>query len=166
MSAETAFIALGGNLPSRVGAPAQTLRAALTELGRSGISVEAISRFYFSPAWPDPVDPMFVNAVAQIRTRLSPVNLLSLLHATETAFGRTRSARNAPRTLDLDILDFGPRVEEGPPALPHPRMHDRAFVLIPLAEIAPGWRHPVFRKSVEELIAALPRPARDAVIPL
>jgi len=131
------YIALGANLHSRAGGPAETIRAALTELARSCGILNKVSHFYSSPAWPDPSDPPYVNAVAEFRTNLSPVRLLKLLHATETAFGRTRSKRNAPRTLDLDIIDFDSRIERGPPRLPHPRSAARAFVLVPLAEIAP-----------------------------
>jgi 2-amino-4-hydroxy-6-hydroxymethyldihydropteridine diphosphokinase len=71
------------------------------------------------------------------------------------ALGRERDAPNAPRAIDLDLLDYRGAVEAGPPVLPHPRLHLRAFVLLPLAEIAPGWRHPVSRRAIGELIAAL-----------
>jgi 2-amino-4-hydroxy-6-hydroxymethyldihydropteridine diphosphokinase len=157
------FVALGANLPSRAGSPAETVRAALVELVRPGVAIEKVSKLYSSPAWPDPSDPSFVNAVAELRTCLSPIQLLELLHATETTFGRTRSMRNAPRSLDLDIIDFGSRVERGPPCLPHPRMSGRAFVLFPLQDIAPEWTHPVTGESLAALIAALPGRDREAV---
>jgi 2-amino-4-hydroxy-6-hydroxymethyldihydropteridine diphosphokinase len=114
------------------------------------------SGFYRSDAWPDPNDPAFVNAVAAVETELAPAALLAVLHKLEAAFGRRRSAPNAPRTLDLDLLDYHGRVEEGPPMLPHPRMDTRVFVLFPLREIAPLWRHPVSGQTVSELIAQLP----------
>ena len=90
---------------------------------------------------------------------------MKLLHETETAFGRTRSVKNAPRTLDLDLIDYDGRVEEGPPVLPHPRLSDRAFVLVPLADVAPGWRHPTLNLTVEQLIAALPLATRKEIKP-
>ncbi len=161
-----AFVALGANLASHAGRPVQTLRAGLAHLAAAGMDIVKVSRFYASPAWPDPADPEFVNAVAKIRTALSPGDLLQSLHATETAFGRTRSTRNAPRTLDLDILDYDSRVEAGPPILPHPRMKSRAFVLIPLAEIAPDWLHPVTGESIAALIDALPKSDLAAIRPL
>jgi 2-amino-4-hydroxy-6-hydroxymethyldihydropteridine diphosphokinase len=83
------------------------------------------------------------------------------LHQVETSFGRRRAAKNAPRTLDLDLLDYDGRVEAGPPTLPHPRLGERAFVLFPLADVAPEWRHPASGLTVRELISALPASARD-----
>lgn len=149
------LIALGANLPSSAGRPAETLRAALDVLAANGIQPVKTSGFRETVAWPDPGDPPFVNSIAQITTKLSPSKLLEVLHKIEKQFGRVRGASNAPRTLDLDLLDYDGRVEDGPPALPHPRMHDRAFVLEPLAEIAPDWRHPVTGRSATELLAAV-----------
>jgi len=150
------LIALGANVPSPAGQPADTLLAALRELAQRGITVKKQSGFYRNPAWPNPSDPPFVNAVARIRTDLPPEELLSVLHDIEAKFGRTRHTPNAPRTLDLDLLDYGGSVQGGPPKLPHPRLQDRAFVLVPLQDVAPDWQHPVSGQSPAELIAALP----------
>jgi 2-amino-4-hydroxy-6-hydroxymethyldihydropteridine diphosphokinase len=160
------LIAFGGNLSSRVGMPAQTIRAALNELSRAGVVSLAVSRLYSSPAWPDPADPSFINGVLSAKTELSPEQLLDCLHATERRHGRERNARNAPRTLDLDILDYNGEVQSGPPELPHPRLEDRAFVLIPMRDVAPGWRHPVSGRSLDALIAALSPADRNAVKPV
>ncbi|MEI9888018.1 MAG: 2-amino-4-hydroxy-6-hydroxymethyldihydropteridine diphosphokinase [Rhizomicrobium sp.] len=160
------LIALGGNLDSPAGPPALTLRAALAALEKNGANIVAVSAYYVTPAWPDPSDPPFVNAVARLRTALAPADLLDLLHQIETAFGRRRSARNAPRTLDLDILDYDGLVQSGPPELPHPRLAERAFVLVPLAELAPDWIHPVTRQTVGGLVAGLSAAEREAVRPL
>ena len=154
-------IALGANLPSRAGSPRDTLKAALTELTAHGVHVSTVSSYYVTKAWPDPADPPFVNAVARIDTKLAPAELMALLHATEESFGRQRTKRNAPRTLDLDLIDYDGRVESGPPVLPHPRLGDRAFVLVPLADIAPDWRHPVTKVPLSRLIAALPRAEQE-----
>ena len=149
------LIALGANLPSAAGAPQDTLRAALASLGARGITVEKRSGFYRSPAWPDPADPPFVNAVASVRTGLSPAELLRTLHEVEAEFGRTPGPRNAPRPLDLDLIDYDHRVDHGDPELPHPRVVDRAFVLVPLREVARDWRHPVSGQTVDELISVV-----------
>jgi len=150
------LVALGANVPSPAGQPAETLLAALRELAQCGITIEKQSGFYRNPAWPDPRDPPFINAVARINTELSPAALLDLLHQVEARFGRTRHIPNAPRTLDLDLLDYNGFIQDGPPSLPHPRMKDRAFVLVPLKDVAPDWRDPVSGQSVTDLIAALP----------
>ena len=156
------LIALGANLPSMAGAPAETLRAALARLGGEGVTVRAVSSFYNTKAWPDPTDPPFVNAVAAVATGLPPDALLAALHRVEAAFGRSRSVKNAPRSLDLDLLDYDGRIEAGPPILPHPRIGERDFVLRPLAEIAPDWRHPVSGLTAGELLSRLADgPAKD-----
>ena len=131
----------------------------MQELQRRNISVLATSNFYESRAWPDPRDPSFINAVAQVEARRTPRELLALMREVEIMFGRTIAQRNAPRTLDLDLLDYHGLVEAGPPILPHPRLRERAFVLVPLLDVAPGWRHPVSGLSASTLIAALPREA-------
>jgi 2-amino-4-hydroxy-6-hydroxymethyldihydropteridine diphosphokinase len=101
--------------------------------------------------------PWFVNAVAAIETDLSPASLLMLLHRIELEFGRVRGVVNAPRLIDLDLLAYGRRISaEEVPILPHPRMDQRAFVLRPLADIAPDWRHPVSGLGLAALIARLP----------
>ena len=149
------LIGLGANLPSFVGTPQATLRASLDALGMRGAQAGPVSHFYRTPAWPDPADPPFVNAAARLTTKLDPRALLDLLKEIETMFGCEREEKNAPRTLDLDLLDFDGRVEQGPPQLPHPMLATRAFVLVPLRDIAPLWRHPVSGKGVAELIAEL-----------
>jgi 2-amino-4-hydroxy-6-hydroxymethyldihydropteridine diphosphokinase len=150
------LIALGANLASSAGKPADTIRAALHTFEQRGIGVETVSNFYASPAWPDPNDPAFVNAVARVRTALQPKELMKTLHEIESAFGRKRGARNAPRTLDLDLIDYNGVVLQDEIVLPHPRTAERAFVLVPLRDVAPLWRHPAGGKSVSDLIAALP----------
>lgn len=154
------LIALGGNLASKAGPPAQTLKRALARLEQLGVKILSVSSFYETPAWPQPSDPPFVNAVAIVKTTLQPVELLDLLHGVETEFGRMRSAPNAPRTLDLDLIDHDGTVMTGGAHLPHPRLTERSFVLAPLAEVAPGWRHPVSGRGARELLAELPDAAK------
>jgi 2-amino-4-hydroxy-6-hydroxymethyldihydropteridine diphosphokinase len=159
------LIAFGGNLSSRVGMPADTMRAAFVELSRNGIELLEVSRFFATPAWPDASEPSFVNGVSSVRTGLPPSALLDRLHAIERLFGRERDRKNAPRTLDLDLIDYNGCVQSGPPQLPHPRLESRAFVLIPMRDVAPDWRHPVSGTSLDDLIAALSAAVREAVKP-
>lgn len=151
------LIALGSNRSSAAGSPAATLRAALAALAEAGVTILAVSRFFASPAWPDPADPPYVNAVARVETSMTPRQLIDLLHAIERRFGRERRARNAPRTLDLDIIDMDGRVEAPPegPVLPHPRAHERAFVLAPLLDVAPDWFHPLLEAPGRSLLEAV-----------
>ena len=160
------LIALGANLPSKAGGPADTLKRALGELERQGVEIREVSAFYETAAWPDPIDPPFVNAVAAVKTSLQPVELLMLLHGVETDLGRLRSAANAPRTLDLDLLDYDGRVITTPQlTLPHPRIAGRSFVLVPLKDVAPNWRDPVTGHGLSELLAALPDRDRPKRLP-
>ena len=153
------LIGVGANLPSAHGLPRATCEAALSELERRDVAVVRRSRWYESAPIPPSDQPWFVNGVAAVATALSPHALLALLHDVERAFGRVRGAPNAARTLDLDLLAYDDTVLAEPDglALPHPRMLERAFVLQPLAEIAPEWRHPVAQASAAELAARLPK---------
>jgi 2-amino-4-hydroxy-6-hydroxymethyldihydropteridine diphosphokinase len=149
---DLAVIALGGNLPGAYPSMALALAAAAARLPDAGFKVLRVSRWWRSAAWPDPSDPPYLNGVVLATTALSPRDALSALHGVEAAFGRDRHAPNAPRTLDLDLIALGRTVLEGPPiVLPHPRATERLFVMGPLAEIAPDWRHPVSGERAEKL---------------
>ena len=153
------LLGLGANLPSAsYGKPEATLAAALAALAAEGVTVERLSPWYRSAPVPAVDDqPWYVNGVAAVTTALAPEALHALLHRIEQRFGRVRRARNEPRVLDLDLLDYDGQVRPGERAvLPHPRLHERAFVLLPLRDVAPGWRHPTLGRAVDELIAALP----------
>ena len=152
------LIGLGANLPSpEHGPPVATLEAALAALAARGLRIRARSRWWESAPVPISDQPWYVNGVIEVETSLAPEALLALLHEVEAGFGRLRSVPNAPRILDLDLLAYGSLVRVGPapPLLPHPRMAERAFVLHPLAEIRPGWRHPATGLGQPELIARL-----------
>ncbi len=157
------LLGLGANLASSHGGPQATLEAALAALGAEGVATLARSRWYRTAPVPASDQPWFVNAVVSVATALDPAALLLLLHRIEARFGRERREPNAARPIDLDLLAYDDRVMTGAdgPVLPHPRLDQRAFVLLPLAEIAPAWRHPLSGRSVAELIAALP-PGQEA----
>jgi 2-amino-4-hydroxy-6-hydroxymethyldihydropteridine diphosphokinase len=154
------FIGAGANLAHPVyGPPRQTLEAAMAALEDRGVEVIRLSPWYRSAPVPASDQPWYVNMVAEIATGLLPERLLAELHAVEEAFGRVRTAPNAPRLIDLDLLDFHGKIDPGGPGrptLPHPRMTGRAFVLKPLADLAPDWCHPVTGASLQALVAALP----------
>jgi len=153
------FIGLGANLPGPDGPPRATLEAALVALERAGLRLVRRSRWYESAPVPISDQPWYVNGVVEVETALGPAALLALLHTVEASFGRTRRVRNEARPLDLDLLAYGERILDGPdgPILPHPRLHERAFVLLPLAEIAPDWRHPALGEGIRTLIGRLPK---------
>jgi 2-amino-4-hydroxy-6-hydroxymethyldihydropteridine diphosphokinase len=162
-----AAIGVGANLPSAAGAPAETIAAAIDRLAEYG-RVTACSGFYRTAPVGYVNQPAFVNAAVLLETELAPLPLLDLLLGIERSFGRNRAAGppKGPRTLDLDLLLYsrsrlcepgGDLVLNDPAlTLPHSAMHDRRFVLAPLAEIAPQWRHPVLGLTISELLADLP----------
>lgn len=174
---ETTYaMSLGGNLPFEAEKPNRTLGKALAALSAEGVVIRAVSRFFVTPAFPPGAGPDFVNAAALLRSSLPPADLLALLHRVEAAFGRERRERWATRTLDLDLLTADGLVlpdlqtwrewQELPESeqrirapdrliLPHPRLEERSFVLVPLCDIAPEWVHPVTRRTVRAMCAAL-----------
>jgi 2-amino-4-hydroxy-6-hydroxymethyldihydropteridine diphosphokinase len=150
------LVALGANLPSPVhGGPRATLEAALVALDRAGLRVVRRSAWYETAPVPVSDQPWYVNGVAVVATALGPAEVLETLHGIEAAFGRVRNVVNAPRVLDLDLLAYGDRISAAWPLLPHPRLHERAFVLRPLADVAPEWRHPVEGSDIPTMLAAI-----------
>ncbi|MGK7866884.1 2-amino-4-hydroxy-6-hydroxymethyldihydropteridine diphosphokinase [Falsiroseomonas sp. E2-1-a20] len=154
------LVALGANLPGPDGRDAlATCRAAAAALDAlPGLRLRALSRWYATAPVPaDPASPDYVNGVARLEGQApDPATLLAALQAVEGRFGRVRPYPNAPRTLDLDLIDLDGLVRDAPdPVLPHPRAHMRAFVLAPLADVAPGWVHPGLKRTVGGLLAAV-----------
>jgi 2-amino-4-hydroxy-6-hydroxymethyldihydropteridine diphosphokinase len=162
-SFEMILIGLGSNVTGTWGSPRQTLERALAALAEPPLKLVAASGVIASEPWGKKDQPVYANAVARIKTRLQPVELLSYLRGIERASGRERRERWGARTLDLDILDYnGLKLNEtagqstdAELVLPHPSMHERAFVLEPIAQIAPRWRHPVLGRTAKQLLAEL-----------
>ena len=145
---EAVVVAMGGNLAFEGRDVQAVLQAAYDGLWTEGLEPCARSRWWRSAAWPDPSEPAFLNAIALVRTDLDPHGVMQALRRIEAAFGRRRAEPNAPRSLDLDLIAYGRRVIDEPGLIvPHPRAADRRFVMGPLAEIAPAWRHPVLGKT-------------------
>ena len=186
-AAETALIALGSNLTSSYGTPSNTLRLGLKKLSDAGVIILQTSRFFQTPCFPAGAGPDYVNACARIGSDLPPADLLAVLHEIEAEFGRDRVQRWASRTLDIDLIAIGDQVFPNVDTqgawqaldvenqklrapneliLPHPRMQDRAFVLVPLADIAPDWTHPVLGVTVTQMLDKVPEVDRAEVVPV
>ena len=153
------LIALGANLPSRFGTPAQTLAAAKAALETRGVKVAQSSRTWLTEPVPfDPDQEWFHNEVIEVATDLSAQELLALMHNIEKDFGRVRHNKNEARILDLDLIAYHDEVIEADETIivPHPRMQERLFVLKPLEDFAKNWNHPVTGHSVAEMLRDLP----------
>lgn len=180
-------IALGANLSLGAASPADTLVSALRHVASGGYVLRRVSRFFRTPCFPAGAGPDFVNAVAILAGPSDPERILRHLHAVEAELGRSRRERWEARVVDLDLLAVGQQVRPDAETqiawvnlpldaqmarapdglvLPHPRIQDRPFVLIPWRDVAPGWRHPVSGLTVAQMAAALPAADRAEVWPL
>ena len=181
------LIALGSNLPNDADGPLEICRSALSDMAAMGLHLRRISRFYRTPAFPAGAGPDYINATCQAQSDLSAQQILDVLHSIEARYERRRDTRWGARTLDLDLLTLGHFVapdratfmtwHDLPPEaqanhspgqliLPHPRLQDRAFVLVPLMDIAPDWRHPVLDRTIAQMHGALDPADVGAVTPL
>ena len=150
------LIGIGANLPGPYASTRDACETALQLLEKEGVKVLARSHWYETAPVPVSDQPWYVNGVAAVETDLPPEAVLLLLHQVEAHMGRVRKTRNEARVIDLDLLAYGGLVQKGPPSLPHPRLAERAFVLLPIRDLDPHWHHPQTGASVADLIAALP----------
>ncbi|WP_323019502.1 2-amino-4-hydroxy-6-hydroxymethyldihydropteridine diphosphokinase [Pararhodobacter sp.] len=178
------LVALGSNATEREHSNAELLKQAVAEIKAEGLATRRLSRLFSTPAFPAGAGPDFVNAALVVESPLPPEDVLAILHRVEASMGRVRRERWGQRVIDLDLLASGERVLPDEAALrdwmalpldeqmrrapdrlilPHPRMHERGFVLVPLADVAPDWVHPLTGQSVRAMLAALD-PAEIAAI--
>ena len=171
-------------MPSAAGSPTETLHLAVTKLGNMGALIRGLSGLYRTPAFPAGSGPDFVNAVIAIEAPWSARDAIARLHAIEAEIGRRRRVRWEQRSIDLDLLAHGDLVrpdmatlrrwmdlpveiqrQKAPEQLilPHPRLHERGFVLVPMADVAPDWLHPALRRTVTQMRDALPAAERAAI---
>ena len=149
---EAIILALGGNLAGDYPSVVALLEAAVSAFPGAGLSIVRRSGWWRSAAWPDPGQPAYLNGVTFVETPLGPRELLNAVQAIEATFGRMRTVENAPRTLDIDLIAYGRQEIDAPGLIiPHPRAHDRRFVMGPLAEIAPDWVHPTLGETAAKL---------------
>lgn len=155
--ANTVLIAIGANLPYAGQAALQTCHRVVAALRQvPGLTVEAVSHWYESAPVPPSGQPPYINGLVRGVASIEPEALLKALQTIETQFGRERSIPNAARTLDLDLISFGALCQTGPSlTLPHPRAQERAFVLLPVRDVAPQWVHPLTGQGLEQMVNAV-----------
>ena len=154
------FLGLGSNLPSKYGDKFANINLAISFLETYGIKVIKKSSFYKTPSYPDRKNPKFINVVILVETNLPPVDLMSVLVFIEEKLERKRFKKNDPRTCDIDIIDYNNQIfnlkfNNLDFTLPHKELTSRNFVLFPLQEISPMWKHPKSKETIDNLIQKL-----------
>ena len=150
-----AYLAIGSNLGNKI----NNIEVTKFELEKYNIKIIKSSSIYISESWPDPYKPNYMNIIIKIETSLVPLELLKICNLIELKLGRVRSQKNAPRTCDIDIIDYDKRIlneKNNKLILPHPRMNVRNFVLLPLFEVDKSWKHPKSKSNIVNLINSLP----------
>ena len=145
------YLGIGSNLGNK----RNNIEKAKFKLGQNNIRILQLSSFYESLSWPNPKNPKFLNIVLKITTNLTLSELLKKCKEIERKIGRKKNATNSPRVCDIDILDYESKIINDNIILPHPRMHTRNFVLLPLFELNKDWKHPVYKHNIKTLIFSL-----------
>ena len=148
---KTVYLGIGSNLGNRI----NNIEKSKYELSQKGIRIIKTSNYYESLSWPNPKNPKFYNIILKVKTKLDVKNLLNICKEIEKSLGRKKSIKNSPRQCDIDIIDYDKKITKNGVILPHPRMHKRNFVIIPLFAIDKNWKHPVFKQNIKELISLL-----------
>ena len=146
-----AFLSIGSNLGNRM----NHIEKAKSKLVEKGITIISSSSYYETLSWPNPRNPKFLNIVLKAETKLNKSRLLNICKEIEKYLGRKKSSKNSPRECDIDLIDYLNKKNSGKIILPHPRMHTRNFVLLPLFEINKNWRHPISKQHIKYLIFSL-----------
>ena len=146
------YLGIGSNLGSRI----NNIEKAKSLLVLNGINITKSSSYYETLSWPDPTKPKFINIVVQSDSKLSPKKLLDNFKYIEKKLGRKKDLKNSPRTCDIDIISYDEMILTGDISIPHTRMHERNFVLLPLYEIDKNWFHPKSKSNIKKLIFSLP----------
>ena len=163
------FLGLGSNLPSKYGDKFANINLAISFLKARGIKVIKRSSFYKTPSFPDRENPKFINVVILVETNLAPVNLMSVLVFIEEKLERKRFKKNDPRTCDIDIIDYNNQIlnlkyNNLDFTLPHKELTSRNFVLFPLQEISPMWKHPKSKETIDNLIQKLSEEDKNSIL--
>ena len=147
----TIYLGIGSNLGNR----RKNIELAKFKLIQNDIRIHKSSNIYESLSWPNPSKPKFFNVILEISSNLSPLKLIDTCKEIEIGLGRKKRSKNAPRECDIDIIDFYNQKIKGKIILPHPRMHERNFVLLPLYELNKDWKHPILKQPIKKLILSL-----------
>jgi len=153
--AKLAYLAIGSNLGNK----SNNIERTKFELKKYKIKILKSSSNYLSESWPNKSNPKYINIIIKIKTNLAPLELLKICNLIESKLGRVRSKKNAPRTCDIDIIDYDKKIineKNNKLILPHPRMNERNFVLLPLFDVDKSWKHPISNISIVNLINSLP----------
>ena len=150
--AKNVFLGIGSNLGNRI----INIEKAKSLLLESGIDFISVSNYYETPSWPDPTKPNFINIVLKASCNHKPQEMINICKIIEAKLGRKKSPKNSPRVCDIDIIDFDGLILKDKLCLPHARMHERNFVLLPLFEIEKDWVHPIKNVNIKKLIFSLP----------
>ena len=149
--AKFVYLGIGSNLGNRI----SNIEKAKIMLSDENVKIIQSSNYYETPSWPNPNKPKFYNIVVKVKTNLNVIDLLNFCKNIEKSLGRKKTPKNSPRECDIDILDYNNRFDDKGINVPHPKMHKRNFVLIPLFEIDKKWRHPISKHHIKSLILAL-----------